>query len=86
VDAVALCGAAIVMILSQRVPWSVLNEDHPVAVLHHDATLLTSEKLVHHLQGRNHVMLMEAGRANATGASRSVLGRTELVKARVWQA
>jgi hypothetical protein len=40
------------MILS-RVPWSVLNEDHAVAVSHHDATPLTSEKLVHHLRGRN---------------------------------
>ena len=47
-----LCGAAIVVILS-RVPWSVLKKDHAVAVSHHDATPLTSEKLVHHLRRRN---------------------------------
>jgi len=37
-----------VVILS-RVPWSVLEKDHAVAVSRHDATPLTGEELVHHL-------------------------------------
>jgi hypothetical protein len=29
------------------------QKDHAVAVSHHDATPLTSGKLIHHLRGRN---------------------------------
>jgi hypothetical protein len=65
-----LCRAAIVMILS-RVPWSVLTENHAIAVSHHDATLLTKWKLVHHLRGHNpsaqhsHAAAWDTAHANA---------------------
>jgi hypothetical protein len=69
-----LCGAAIVVILS-RVPWSVLHENHAVAVSHHDATPLTSEKLVHHLRRRNRtvfgasMLICQSGSRAYSGAS-----------------